>query len=302
MIEAILAPIGRATSQNTVNLAIIDALNVMTPSEVVATMRVVRQATWRFPGDVPEGKVREFTRIVRDAVRRTLHSMYNAGKPSPEPYARQQLLPGILLFGGRGAREQRTLVVGFPGNGGRLMMPIPIILQHLSAGTADLVLVPDRAKAAYRKGIAPLADTVEEALVHLKHHLPGGYRRVATFGTSSGGIPSLLAASVLGADTALAVGAGHPDDEHWTQTRGVSKRQLLEAAAPGLAGHRITLAFGAQSPADAISADAITGIVPHARTLSVSIPGVEVKHAALFPMVERSRLRPFLAEHLGLPQ
>jgi hypothetical protein len=300
VIDAFLSFIARATSLNTLNLAIIDALNVMTPTEVIATTEAVYQEDWRFPGDLPEEKQRLFTEVVRDSVGNSTRAMHKAGKPSPEHYSRRTLVPGIRMFAGEGPREHRTLVVGFPGNGGRLMMPLPIILQHLPAHSVDLVMVPDGVKANYRKGIPALAETVEEALFKLKELLPGGYERVVTLGTSSGGVPSLFAAAEFAADMALAVGAGHPDDERWVATRGLTKRQMIEAAATRLGTCRVTLAFGAQSPEDAVSADAITAIIPHAHKVSVSLPGVEVKHVALYPIVNAGELRPFFSEHLGL--
>jgi len=300
MIDAFLSHIANATSLNRLNLAIIDALNVMTPGETVAATEFVYQQDWQFPGDLPEDKRRAFTEVVREAVGKSTRAMYRAGKPAPEPFVRYTLIPGIRLFAGDGPRQHRTLIVGFPGNGGRLMMPLPIILQHLPAEHIDLVMVPDGVKANYRRGIAALADTIASALVKLKDCLPRDYQRIVTFGTSSGGVPSLLAAAELGADTALAVGAGHPDDERWEASGDRTKRQLIEAASPGLAGCRVTLAYGAQSPDDAASADAIIGIVPHARKLEVAVDGVEVKHVALFPVVNAGQLRPFLTENLGL--
>lgn len=300
MIDAFLSRIAASKTLNGLNLAIIDALNVMTPVEAVATTEIVYQKEWRFPGSVPEEKRRAFTDVVRDAVGKSTRTMYKAGKSLPERYTRRALVPGIWIFIGEGPRQDRTLIVGFPGNGGRLMMPLPIILQHLPARNIDLVMVPDGIKANYRKGIPALANTVEEALAKLKQHLPSGYERVVTLGTSSGGVPSLLAAAEFGADTVLAVGAGHPDDERWEATRDVTKRQLLEAAAPHLADCRVTLAFGAQSPDDEVSADAIAAMIPHARKVPVSVPGVEVKHVALFPIANAGQLRPFFREHLGL--
>lgn len=300
MIDAFLKHIATATSLNSLNLAIIDALNAMTPIEAVAITEIVYRDDWHFPGNPPAEKERAFTDVLRDTLGKSTRAMYKAGKPLPERYSRHTLLSGVRMFTGQGAREHRTLVVSFPGNGGRLMMPLPIILQHLPANSVDLVIVPDRVKASYRKGIPALGDTLEKALIKLKEHLPIGYERVVTLGTSSGGVPSVLAAAELGADMVLAVGAGHPDDERWEATCDVSKRQLLEAAVPRLANCRVTLAFGAQSPADAVSADAIAAIVPHARKVSMAVPGVEVKHAALYPVANAGQLRPFFREHLGV--
>lgn len=300
MIDAFFSHIATSTSLNSLNLAIIDALNAMTPVEAVEITEIVYRDDWHFPGNLPEEKARAFTSVLRDTLGKSTRAMYKAGKPLPEHYSRHTLTSGVRMFTGNGPRGQRTLVVSFPGNGGRLMMPLPIILQHLPASSIDLVIVPDRIKASFRKGIPALGGTVEEALVKLKEHLPKGYQRLVTLGTSSGGVPSLLAAAEFGADMVLAVGAGHPDDERWDETRNVSKRQLLEAAMPRLANCRVTLAFGAQSPDDEISADAIAAIIPHARKVSMAVPGVEVKHAALFPVANAGQLRPFFKEHLGL--
>lgn len=300
MIDEFIAHIGRVTSVNMLNLAIIDALNVMTPAEVIVMTETIHRKDWKFPGNVPPERVPEFTRYVREAVAHTVRAMFSAGKPAPEDFSRYMLTEGIRIFAGVGQPDGRVLIVAFPGNGGRLMMPLPIILQHLPPHKVDVVMVPDWKKSNYRYGIPPLADTLEEALPRLKAHLPGGYERVVTFGTSSGGIPALLAAPIIGADTVLAVGAGKLDDERWVKGSGLKKRQLMESAAPGLVGRRVTLAYGAQSPEDAESADAIAALVPHAEKVPIAIEGVEVKHVALIPIVNTAELGPFLEERLGL--
>lgn len=300
MIDEFFGHIARVTTINMLNLAIIDALNLMTPTEVIAMTTAMHQEDWRFPGKVPAERVQEFTDGARSIVAQTVRAMYSAGKPGPERFTRFMLTKGIRIFAGAIEPAGRVLIVAFPGNGGRLMMPLPIILQHLSPRQVDVVMVPDWKKANYRFGIPPLGDTLEEALPRLSKHLPSGYDRVVTFGTSSGGIPSLLAAPLVGADTVLAVGTGSLDDVRWNKGSGQSKRQLMEAAAPGLVGRRVTLAYGAQSPEDEVSADVLTGLVPHAEKVRVAFDGVEVKHVALLPLVPREMLGPFLERYLGL--
>ncbi len=293
--------VARAKTVNMLNLAIIDALNMMTPLEVIHTTEEVHQKGWRLAGPPPDRTI-EFTKVVRNALVETVRSMYAAGKPQPEVYGREYLTPDVRLYFGGEDRDHRTLVVAFPGNGGRLMMPAPIILQHLPADRVDLMLVPDKLHANYRKGIPPLADTVADAMGPLGDLVPKGYRRVVAFGTSSGGVPSLIAAAALGCDHVLAVGAGHPDDERWAEGLKYTKRQMLVSAAPGLARCRITLAFGAQSPPDAVSAAAIRELLPHASIVPVSVPDIEVKHVALHRLVQARLLRAFLGDHLGLQQ
>jgi hypothetical protein len=256
--------------------------------------------SWRFPGKVPEERLEEFTHSARTIVSQTVRSMYNAGKPQPERFTRFMLTEGIRIFAGRSEPAGRVLIVAFPGNGGRLMMPLPIILQHLSPRQVDVVMVPDWKKANYRYGVPPLGNSLAEALPKLGKLLPRGYDRIVTLGTSSGGIPSVLAAPIVSADTVLAIGAGSLDDVRWSKGNGLNKRQLMEAAAPGLVGRRVTLAYGAQSPDDEVSADVMTGLVPHADKVKIALDGVEVKHVALIPLVHREMLRPFLENYLGL--
>ena len=189
MIDEFFGHIARVTSINMLNLAIIDALNVMTPAEVIVMTETIHRSDWQFPGKVPPERLSEFTGYVRAAVAHTVRCMYSAGKSAPEDFSRYALTEGVRIFAGVGQPHGRVLIVAFPGNGGRLMMPLPIILQHLPPRKVDVVMVPDWKKANYRHGISPLADTLEEALLVLKGHLPGGYDRIATFGTSSGGIP-----------------------------------------------------------------------------------------------------------------
>lgn len=300
MIDEFFGHIARVTSINMLNLAIIDALNVMTPTEVIDMTTAMHHENWRFPGKVPAERVDEFTDSARGIVSQTVRAMYSAGKPAPERFQRFMLTEGIRIFAGATEPAGRVLIVAFPGNGGRLMMPLPIILQHLSPRQVDVVMVPDWKKSNYRYGIPPLGNALEEALPKLRRHLPGGYARVVTLGTSSGGIPSLLAAPIVGADTVLAIGAGSLDDVRWAKGNGLNKRQLMEAAAPGLTGRRVSLAYGAQSPDDEVSADVLTGLVPHAEKVKIAFDDLEVKHVALLPLVNREMLGPFFEKYLGL--
>ena len=218
-----------------------------------------------------------------------------SGKPQPEPYVRTRLAREMAIYRGPGARENKTLLILFAGNAQRVMLPLPVFIQHLDARQTDVVLLRDPQRAAYRQGLWRFASTLDglaDALPVWTH--AEEYRAVEVLGTSGGGLPAVMVALQLGAAAVVSVGGNGPDDARWTRHGSIPPRERLQQlrAGPGKAV-KITLAFGAQSPRDETAARELAALVG-ADCLPVSDADRPVGHGALFPLAQRGRLVEFL--------
>jgi hypothetical protein len=217
------------------------------------------------------------------------------GKPNPEPYVRTRLAREMAIYTGPGVRADKTLLILFAGNAQRVMLPLPVFIQHLDARQTDVVLLRDPQRAAYRHGLWGVASTLDDLAEALRTwtHAPE-YRAVEVLGTSGGGLPAVMVALQLGATAVVSVGGNGPDDARWARHGGIPPRQRLRElrAGPGK-GVKVTLAFGAQSPRDETAARELAELID-ARCLPVSDPDRPVGHGALFPLAQRGRLADFL--------
>src|SRR5262245_15422035 len=124
-----------------------------------------------------------------------------AGKDSPEPFVRRRLRQAVWLFKSDYDRRQKMLLICFSGNGQRLMMPMPVFLQHIDGQATDVAYLRTEKHAGYRKGIRGVADDLHASVAALEGLLDvREYGRVATIGTSGGGLPAILAGLRLGVD------------------------------------------------------------------------------------------------------
>lgn len=301
MIERYLRRIAECRTLNELNAARIRMNNAMTPIEAYELYRIV-QAGWGVPeAGIGVDKAQQITGALRRDTTRIVGDIVAAGKPAPEPFGRRRLVKGSLSVYSDGTkRSGKTLLIGFTGNAARLMMPLPIFLQHLDAASVDLALLTDLARDGYRGGIEGIGSGIEGMIAELPRVLETQhYSRIAIIGTSGGGLPALLTGLKLKVPRVLSVGGNGPDDPRWEGVVAKSARELIAAAAKDALETRVTLAFGAQSPRDRAAAEAMASVVP-ATLVPVADPRAEVKHVALYPLVGQGRLAGFLGEHLGL--
>ncbi|WP_043368856.1 hypothetical protein [Cyanobium sp. PCC 7001] len=108
-------------------------------------------------------------------------------------------------------RLRRHLVIGFTGNLGLLMAPIPYVLSALDASGYDLLLVRRHSLAGYFSQNGQVLLEIEQ---HLRRLLQGlqakglETEQICSLGTSSGGLPALVVARNLGLPLGIAIGAG----------------------------------------------------------------------------------------------
>jgi hypothetical protein len=225
-----------------------------------------------------------------------LHALAAKAAAPPQPFRRERLHGRIARYSAGGDRSRKTLAVCFAGRAQRLMMPLPVFLQHVDASVVDVAFLRDPAKEGYRAGIGRGTRSLDDLLERLPSRLSfDAYARVVTIGTSGGGLPAVLAAVQLGLPAALAAGPNGPDDPRWQSYRGVGVRRVLEESATARGDRRpaITLVVGAGAPKDQAAAQTLARIIP-ARIIVVDGVRTAAGHNALLPLVERGELASLL--------
>ncbi len=117
----------------------------------------------------------------------------------PQRYRRQALVPNIDIYSDASIpSERKSLILGFSGAAGQLMIPTPVFLQYVSSERYDVVVLRDRTKQGYAIGIPPYAHNLWDLAQKLTAEIGAAtYRRVYPYGTSMGGFPALRCGLLL---------------------------------------------------------------------------------------------------------
>lgn len=233
----------------------------------------------------------------RDWITRQRAAVEFSDPSKVQPFRGRHLMLRLSHYTDGAPAAGKTLLIGLTGNAQRLMVPLPVVLQHLDAALCDVAIVRSEPHTGFRNGVPEVADDIEGLAAGLARLLrTDRYARVAIFGTSGGALPAILLAPALGARAVLAGGGNNPDDPRWA---GLSEGR----GAPGLfgrfgvAGRRdiaIHLAWGERSVADREAADRIAACVAVASQQPV--PGAG--HVFVGELVRTRRFRPLLLDTL----
>lgn len=303
MIEEYFERVAGCRTLNQINAVHIAMTNVMTPMEALAVRDRLGGGDWTFPAENigTDGSAR-LTAMLATHMDKIVGDFVEAGKERAEVFLRMPVARDVWLFSRGGDRSSKTLIIAFTGNADRLMMPTPTFMQHLDAATTDVLMLVDRTKEGYRRGLTGTASSIEE-LIEMLPSLgeTQRYRRIVSAGTSGGGLPSVLAGLKLGVDAVMAVGCRTPHAGRWQNLPGVGQggADLLAAWHHETTAKSVSIVHGAQYAPDAAAAAEIAHLIT-ARVVPVAVEGVEVKHNALYPLVRAGRFSAFLREHLGL--
>lgn len=217
------------------------------------------------------------------------HKFLFAGKSTPMPFTRRKIHNGVYSYSSPGEKQFKTALVCFTGNAQRMMMPTPVFLQNVASSQTDVIYLCTRRGDGYRNGIVGLGSDFETSVHRLDLLLkPHGYGRVATVGTSAGGLPALLAGLQLGADAVLSVGAANPNDARWIPQGSNQKHSNLfdRFANYGSRHPDIYLVHGALYPPDISANEAIAAKIKTSETISVP----DSSHVVLFDLLTRGLL------------
>jgi hypothetical protein len=127
-----------------------------------------------------------------------------AGQVVLQPFVGQDLAAGATLY--RGPGRARGLLILFCSKAHRMGLPTPALLQRISAGDWDVLMLRDLAQSHFRHGCEGLADGFPALAVYLRD-LARGYARVVLMGASLGAAASVRMAIAMGGLPVVAFGA-----------------------------------------------------------------------------------------------
>lgn len=259
--------------------------NILSPAEVADLMALRGKLPARAQGWVDELQARAFSEIAE-----------------PRPYERLRLGTHVWFYGHGPDEERRPhLLVAFCGSANRLMLPIPVFLQHLDASRFDVVVLTDPADRAYMAGIEAYAVDFDGIMRRLENDIDlGAYSSIRCLGSSIAGVVALRAGFALGAERAVSL-SGRPI-RSYQQAKSLPEHAVAafdEALARRAeAPTRVICVHGAGHYEDTAGAAELAGRLGGE---TFPVPGVKV-HNVLFEILKLGRLGGFLDEiMLGAP-
>ena len=233
-----------------------------------------------------------------------LHAMMLRGGATVQPFTREVLAENARFYhDGSSSCSEKSLLVCFCGNYQRIMIQLPVFLQHIPACSFDVVVFKDPGKLFFLRGVPGYAPTLAALRERLGRDLClERYASVRCLGTSAGGAAALAGGAVLGAERALSFGGGHPS------------RVAGELAGSGLTGSefddvfgdadtsrtRLRAFFGIGNSTDRETAASLCGAFCGVR--AVPVAGV-AGHNIFFELFSKGDLQGFLDRNLlGLGQ
>ena len=230
-----------------------------------------------------------------------LNRLMPTKKPRTVEFARSGLLKGATHYTADvGTKEQKTLLLAFTGYFQRLMVPTPSVLDCFEPALYDVILLRDFSQAFFSRGIPGLGEDFAAMLSNLRRTVElGAYRNCISLGSSSGGLPALLAAIQLGLSRGISIGG-----MDFAQLADKLKSQGLsdEPYAALLESRRepfpeLLLVFCGGNAVDAAAATALQARVPSRLWEIKSCKG----HGVLPTKLMRGQLPSFLANIIGQP-
>jgi hypothetical protein len=131
---------------------------------------------------------------------------------SPQRFKRQPLSEHIVLYQDPDCDEvEKSLLIAFCGNGGRLGMPISVFLQCLSSRHWDvMVLHKGPQKRPYMAGLEGVANSLSGVVRYIRNATTARYKRVITLGASAGGYAAVLTAVLMNTARGISICGSPP--------------------------------------------------------------------------------------------
>lgn len=229
--------------------------------------------------------------------------MMAAGAPGTRPYMRIPMAANVTLFRAPGARAGKSLLIGFGGNGNRLMLPTPVFLQFIPETSFDVLFVRDPSHFGYLQGVPGFADTLAGVVDEIRARVDlTAYADTRCIGTSGGGSAALYAGLMLEANRAISVCGKHRSlSRHVTGNRnegGAFTGDEFDAMVRDRVDRlttRLLLVFGEKCPRDVEGAQSLLRYLPRAR--SITIKRLD-DHNALLYLLQRRGLHDFFERFL----
>lgn len=288
MLDAYLRETAACATENQFNRVHIDLENRLLPSEAAQLVAEAGEA----------GAV--YNELARFWFGRMAAFLGRSALPI-QRYARQPLGRSIAVYAVPAppeVRRTRTLVVAFPGGLNRLMLPLAVFLQHCDGERFEFMILKDDTRSHFARGIEGFAPDMAGLVARLGPLAASGrYRRIVSFGTSSGGFPAFWTAIAHGHDRGVSIGGPSPDQmSEIEDVDPAPYRREIEARAGALP--ELVYAYGERNPRDAAKARSNADYAP---MRTIAVPGVD-DHNLLFELLKRGELQAFLERVLDAPR
>jgi pimeloyl-ACP methyl ester carboxylesterase len=245
--------------------------------------------TKELENELAPAEVAEFLKGDRD-LPFILRSLFLSGE-EPVRYARQRVAKDVNFYTASGGA--RRIIVTFCSAGNGLGVPTAYFLQMLREDLCDVLVLYDRRKLHFDKGIHGFSDSLWQTVEAIKDFIEAKrYEEVITFGASMGGYPSLRAGLLLGAKRSISVGGIFP----WhvgRMVRGQDTPRAFDPLCLCFAGRRteMVLVVPTGVPRDLCDAETVLRTFPSGRIISVDTD----RHNVMGYLRDVRLLRLFLA-------
>jgi len=210
-------------------------------------------------------------------------------------FERRKLSENINLY--QSGKRKKNLIICFCGKANRLLMPIPVFLQHIPDDLYDVVVLMDPSGLCFHNGVPGFESGIQKCLDKLSRRLPlAAYTNVTTFGTSGGGCAAIYSGVYLQANLAISIGGRHPLNYNSTNAE-FSKIGLtgdeFDRLLKGMGGNlktTIKVVYGDLHTEDKISA--LTFYEHLANVKLVPIAG-SAEHSPFVFLMKQSKSNPF---------
>lgn len=226
-----------------------------------------------------------------------LEGMMRTGNAPIQPFERVRLAEHVHFFRGTAPEgAPKSLLLCFCGNYHRLMVPLPLFLQHVPAREFDVVVFKDALRCFFLRGVQGYGGNFGELRERLARDLPlERYASLRCVGTSSGGAAGLVAGALFGAERALAFGGIHPSRSAESMSEEVDGCELDPLfARTDASSTRLLALYGAGNEHDR---EAAATLCRSFGAVAMAVPGV-VTHNIFYELFERGELTAFLARNL----
>lgn len=264
-------------TENQFNRLHIDLGNEMTPLEFSALVKQGRAEELPLPTQRWLRRMWRFSPTMAD---------------NPQPWEAETVSDRLTWYrAGAGAQHgaeramPRSVLLAFCGNAGRLMLPLPIVLQALPASEWDMLRVTSIPGAGHLRPGSEVGD-FSGLLAAIDRELDGaGSPAVTCVGTSGGGGPAMLAALRLGAERCVSL-CGTLREEWMPLLGELSGGLLPRQGAVDEAWPSYLFVHGAGHELDSENARVLQAMLGGD---ILSIPGVE-RHNVLHALMQQDRL------------
>lgn len=250
---------------------------------------------------LPEGTPKKYASALSQWLQPLERSLQQSGKVEPEPFVSKRLAPAAVYYRGPGERKNKTLLICFAISGGRyLFIPNCVLLQHIDASKYDILLLSDPWDTAFRGGVPLMGKNVIDVVDWVAGlELLSKYSGLRTMGCSAGGYPALLVGRRVGAELAVSIAGRIPHKRYAVQIARMVFNSWVayrrnKSCSP-------LIVYCRAKRRDRAFARLI-GKVSGAERLSVEMPGRELGHDLLGPLLRHGELAYFLQHTLFAPQ